>query len=845
MFDKIRLKSKTNTQWLANHVLYDNPTRFASLQALWKRIENDPEFDKKGRNDLGHTSRYTDACRKVVRFSELIAELCLERGCKELTLDEMYDVYIGVDENIPLDVHMSMFIPLMRYHTSQQQRDEWLADALKFRIIGAYAQTELAHGSNVKGIETIATYHPPKDNSSDGVDEKDDDGYFVIHSPCLSSLKWWPGGLGHTCTHAVVYAQLYINDKSYGINSFLIQLRDLYTHQPLKGIECGDIGPKVGYNSMDNGYAKFTNVIIPRKNMLAGYAQVNKNGIYTKQSGSEKVAYGIMLDVRVRICANSAMLLARAVTIAIRYSLVRKQGGSTGTGTGTDASSEIAVMEYPTQQRLILPCLALSYGIHFLGKTLRKEYDEYTYSIYLHDHDLLSDFDSNSNSRSKANANANANTSNENQNIALTKLLPILHTRSASFKAFITQNVHESMERCRKACGGHGFLSNAGFSELMTSYLPMCTLEGTREVLGQQAGRALLKMRMNQISFELSLPTGSNNSSSSSSSSSIDSNAFISLCNDILRPNQTTPIDMRCNVNSLVQLVNIMFCRCCHKVDHAHTIVVNKLTDLMLHVHVHVQGEGTSTKTSILSKLTGIFNSNGNKDNNSNSENENENEKDLLYRNKKKQAFQTALTFASSELVEVSEAYCEYSMIHAFYQALHKMSVFEGEDKNESGIENEQCDNETLASLQRLFLLLCLSFINKSQGDFFSINILKNSNNNYFSSSNSNSNSSSSSISISSSVSLLNAAISSLCTSIKDDSLNLIEAWYLSDKRLDSTLGKSDGNYMEALYNAAKIEPLNIYANNNNGVSEGYRLHLHKILRDRDQHFRPIAKSKL
>ena len=43
--------------------------------------------------------------------------------------------------------------------------------------------------------------------------------------------------------------------------------------------------------------------------MLMGYAQVSSNGTYTKQDGAEKVAYGIMLDVRARICINSAYIL--------------------------------------------------------------------------------------------------------------------------------------------------------------------------------------------------------------------------------------------------------------------------------------------------------------------------------------------------------------------------------------------------------------------------------------------------------------------------------------------------------------------------------------------------------
>ena len=36
----------------------------------------------------------------------------------------------------------------------------------------------------------------------------------------------------------------------------------------MPGVEAGDIGPKLGYASKDNGYLIFTNVRIPRRNMV-------------------------------------------------------------------------------------------------------------------------------------------------------------------------------------------------------------------------------------------------------------------------------------------------------------------------------------------------------------------------------------------------------------------------------------------------------------------------------------------------------------------------------------------------------------------------------------------------
>ena len=159
---------------------------------------------------------------------------------------------------------------------------------------------------------------------------------------------------------------------------------------------------------MDNGYALFHNVHIPRSHMLMGYAQVSSSGRYTKQDGAEKVAYGIMLDVRARICMNSAYVLARAVTISVRYSCVRVQGyttnppsassptppsSSSSSSTSSSAAAsvqrmEIPVIEYPTQQRVLMPLLALSYALHYLGNEIRADYQQYTQS---QDLSLLSD----------------------------------------------------------------------------------------------------------------------------------------------------------------------------------------------------------------------------------------------------------------------------------------------------------------------------------------------------------------------------------------------------------------------------------------------------------------------
>ena len=82
-------------------------------------------------------------------------------------------------------------------------------------ILGCYLQTELGHGSNVSKLETTATFIPETQE-------------FEIHSPTLTSTKWWIGGLGKTATHGIVQAQLILpGGKRIGPHLFFVQLRSL------------------------------------------------------------------------------------------------------------------------------------------------------------------------------------------------------------------------------------------------------------------------------------------------------------------------------------------------------------------------------------------------------------------------------------------------------------------------------------------------------------------------------------------------------------------------------------------------------------------------------------------
>ena len=92
---------------------------------------------------------------------------------------------------------------------SDEQKAKWLPLATNAKILGAYAQTELGHGSDIAGLETTATFDQDKDE-------------FVIHTPNIKATKWWPGDISHHSTHCVIFAKMIIDGSAFGVLPFIV-----------------------------------------------------------------------------------------------------------------------------------------------------------------------------------------------------------------------------------------------------------------------------------------------------------------------------------------------------------------------------------------------------------------------------------------------------------------------------------------------------------------------------------------------------------------------------------------------------------------------------------------------
>eukprot|EP00057_Strongylocentrotus_purpuratus_P007734 XP_011662208.1 PREDICTED: peroxisomal acyl-coenzyme A oxidase 1-like [Strongylocentrotus purpuratus] len=414
-------------------LLFDGSEALERKRYIESIIASDPHFDQTGRCTLSPAEAY---------------DLSIKRSVRWVAIQEKYNLYqpddgavVGrcMNQDVGLFIHQLMFIPTIERLGTEEQKAKWLPIARQYKIIGTYAQTELGHGTNLNGLETTATY-----------DEKAQE--FVLNAPTLTAMKWWPGGLAKSCTHVILIAQLIVGGKKHGPHCFIVQVRSLETHQPLPGVTLGDIGRKSSFDAIGNGFLIVDHVRIPRLNMLMKYAEVTHDGVYNRR-GNPKLTYGSMILVRTKIVEAASYEIGKAVTVATRYSVIRRQGSIDKNG------PEVPILDYQTQQHKLFPGIAATYAFKFVSLRLK--------TLYL---------------KNEANL----------QKLNFT-LLPELHALASGLKALTTREATLHIETCRFACGGHGVMLQSGLPDMYNKFSAACTYEGENTVLLLQVAGYLMK----------------------------------------------------------------------------------------------------------------------------------------------------------------------------------------------------------------------------------------------------------------------------------------------------------------------------------------------------------------
>ncbi len=326
---------------------------------------------------------------------------------------------------------------------TKPHHDAYIPDLITGKVMGCFAMTETGHGSNVQALGTVATYDVAAQE-------------FVIETVGPGSNKDYIGNAAAHGDVAVVFAQLVVGGASEGVHAFVVPIRT--KGKVCKGVRIEDDGPKMGLNGVDNGRIWFDGVRVPRTALLNRFADVTPAGIYESEIDNPNRRFFTMLGTLVqgRVCVGGAGINAAkvALTIATKYALHRRQFEA------TSEDEEELLLDYGLHQRRLFPLLARTYALHFAQEVVAGQL-----------HEVFSE------SEDKPNTE---------------KTRRELESRAAGTKALGTWHGTRTIQECREACGGAGYLSLNRFAALKADTDVFTTFEGDNHVLLQLVAKGLL-----------------------------------------------------------------------------------------------------------------------------------------------------------------------------------------------------------------------------------------------------------------------------------------------------------------------------------------------------------------
>ena len=310
---------------------------------MWK-IEGQPIAEHRERV-LEQLSHLVDAGGVLLSFPESVGGKA-NPGGNIANFEQL--VLADPSLQIKSGVQWGLFGAAVMHLGTEKHHLKFLPGIMSLETPGCFAMTETGHGSDVASIATTATY----DETS---------GDFILHTPHRGA---WKDYIGNAALHgkaAVVFAQLIVGGENHGVHALYVPLRDENGFLPGIGVE--DDGPKGGLNGIDNGRLHFTNVRVPRENLLDRYGSVDENGVYSSPIESRGRRFftilGTLVQGRVSLVGAVSVASQLAMTIAVKYAVVRRQFPVPGT------NSEQVLLDYQQHQRRLLPRLANAYAMTF------------------------------------------------------------------------------------------------------------------------------------------------------------------------------------------------------------------------------------------------------------------------------------------------------------------------------------------------------------------------------------------------------------------------------------------------------------------------------------------------
>ncbi|MEN9751366.1 MAG: putative acyl-CoA dehydrogenase [Actinomycetota bacterium] len=432
---------RVDREWLSHYLLGHWPdVRLAS-----RALAGTPEYQS-----IPGLSKEDHRARVLGQLGLLVKNGQVHRAYPKLYggLDDHGGMLAAFEELVAADpslqiksgVQWGLFTSAILHLGTEYHHKTFLPDAMSLKVPGIYAMTETGHGSDVSSLGTTATYDPATQE-------------FVIHTPFRGA---WKDYLGNAALHgraATVFAQLITNDVDHGVHAFYVPIRD-ENGNFYPGIGGDDDGLKGGLNGIDNGRLHFTQVRVPRTNLLNRYGDVAPDGTYSSPIASPGRRFftmlGTLVQGRVSLDGAATNAAKMALQIAVTYGNQRRQFAD-------HTGAETVLLDYQRHQRRLIPRIATTYAQNFAHDVLLRKFD-----------DVFSGAEDTDESRQD------------------------LETLAAALKPLSTWFALDTLQEAREACGGQGFLAENRLVGLRQDLDIYVTFEGDNNVLLQLVAKRLL-----------------------------------------------------------------------------------------------------------------------------------------------------------------------------------------------------------------------------------------------------------------------------------------------------------------------------------------------------------------